>query len=109
MPRRYPDRRRLTPGRHPPNRFRGPGGKPRPGGFTSHGMGAFYNLLMPGLQGPAKKAFFNQISTWLLGGIALSGAMIGLAALGPLGAILGLGAAIIGGSWYVKDQRFYRP
>jgi hypothetical protein len=108
MPRRYPEGRRRRPGRRPPNRYSGRHGPPRPQGFTPAGLRTFYKVTMPDLRGRQKRAFFNEISGWLIGGIALGGAMVGYAWLGPLGAIIGLGAGIAAGGSIAENGRFYR-
>ena len=53
MSRRPSHRRR--PGRRPPARFKGSVETGRPGGFTGHGFGPAWKLILPGLEGPAKK------------------------------------------------------
>jgi len=63
---------------------------------------------MPGLQGREKRAFFNEISGWMIIGFALGGAMIGYSWLGPLGVIVGLGAGIAVGGSIAEKGRFYR-
>jgi hypothetical protein len=108
MGRPYPNNRRRRPGRRLPNRYSGRHDPPQPQGFTPSGFGAFYNILMPGLRGREKRAFFNQVSAWMISGFALGGAMIGYSVLGPLGLILGLGAGIAAGGSTAKKGRFYR-
>jgi hypothetical protein len=108
MPRSRPHRNRRRPGRRPPNRYTGGNGSARPGGFTPPGFDAAYRLLMPGLSGPAKRAFFNDLSGRTVAGFGLAGAILGLVWLGPLGAILGLGAGLLAGGWFAGKGRFSR-
>jgi hypothetical protein len=108
MPRRHPNRRRRRPGRRPPHRYPGGNASARPGGFTPRGIDAAYRLLMPGLAGPAKRAYFNGLSDWMVVGFGLGGAILGFVWLGPLGAILGLGAGLVVGGWAADKGRFYR-
>jgi hypothetical protein len=63
---------------------------------------------MPTLRGREKRAFFNQISGWMILGFGLGGAMLGYAWLGTLGVIFGLGAGIMAGSSLPEKWRFYR-
>ncbi len=108
MPRRYPNRRRRRPGRRPPNRYSGWHGSAQPQGFTPGVFRTYYDLLLPGLRGREKRAFFNRIAGWMIIVFALEGAMVGYFWLGPLGAIVGLGAGIAAGIWFVEEMRFYR-
>jgi hypothetical protein len=108
MPRRYPNGRRRRPGRRPPNRYPGGHGPPQPRGFTPGGFRTFYNVAMPGLRGREERAFFNEISGWMIAGIAVGGAMVGCAFLGPPGAVLGLGAGIAVGGSIAEKGRFHR-
>jgi hypothetical protein len=73
MSRRSPHRRRR-PGRRPPHRYSGRHGPPRPTGFTGTGFRQAWNWMLPGLKGPEKKRFFNEMS----GGIILAGGLCGL-------------------------------
>src|SRR5207248_2756826 len=90
-------RRRRRPGRRPPDRLSARFAPPPPRGFTGHGFGTYYNVLMPSLRGREKRAFFNKISGWLVAGFALGGVALGYAWLGPLGAAVGLGAGLMAG------------
>lgn len=63
---------------------------------------------MPGLTGREKREFFNELAGWLVAGVALGGAILGFALLGPLGAILGLGGGLLAGGWSAEKGRFYR-
>ena len=67
-------RHRRRPGRRPPDRLSGRYSDPGPGGFTGHGFGAFYRVLMPSLRGPEKRAFFNRVSGGVVLGFAMGGA-----------------------------------
>ena len=96
--------RRRRPGRRPPDRLAVRYSRPEPGGFTGHGLGAYYRLIMPALGGREKREFFNRVAGGLVAGVALGGAVLGFAWLGPLGAVVGLMA---GGSCAEKG-RFYR-
>jgi hypothetical protein len=108
MARRYPNGRRRRPGRRPPNRYSGGHGPPQPGGFTPAGFRTFYNVILPGLKGREKREFFNQISGWLILGVALGGAILGYTWLGALGAVFGLGAGIMAGGSMAEKGRFHR-
>ena len=108
MPRSRPHRDRRRPGRRPPNRYSGGNGSARPGGFTPPGLDAVYRLLMPTLRGPAKRAYFNDLSGRMVVGFGLVGAILALVWLGPLGAILGLGAGLLAGGWFARKGRFSR-
>ena len=108
MPRRYPNGRRRRPGRRPPDRYSGRHGPPQASGFTPAGLRTFYNVAMPGLRGCEKRAYFNEVSGWMVGGAALGGALLGYAWLGPLGAVLGLGAGLAAGGSAAENGRFHR-
>ena len=108
MPRSRPPRNRRRPGRRPPHRYPGGNAISRPGGFTLPGFDAVYRLLMPTLRGPAKRAFFNDLSDWMVVGFGLAGAILALVWLGPLGAILGLAGGLLAGGWSARKGRFYR-
>ncbi len=101
-------RRRRRPGRRPPDRL-----SPRflsspHRGFTGHGLGSSYRLLLPSLQGGEKRDFFNRVSGSLVAGFALGGAAVGYAWLGPLGAALGLGGGLMAGDSVAGRGRFFR-
>jgi hypothetical protein len=108
MPRRYRHGRRRRPGRRPLQRYSGLGSSARPQGFTPSIYRPFYDLMMPGLQGAAKKRFFNQISGGIVLSCALFGALLGYHGLGVLGVILGLVVGLAAGSALVQKGRFYR-
>ena len=80
----------------------------RPDGFTPPGFDAACRLLMPTLRGPAKRAYFNGLSDWMVVGFGLAGAILALVGLGPLGAILGLGGGLLAGGWFALKGRFFR-
>jgi hypothetical protein len=63
---------------------------------------------MPGLKGRARRAFFNDLSGWMVVGFGLVGAALAFAWLGPLGAILGLAGGLLAGGWSARKGRFYR-
>ena len=63
---------------------------------------------MPTLTGPAKRAFFNDLSGWMVTGFGLVGAILAFCWLGPLGAILGLAGGLLAGGWSARKGRFYR-
>ena len=108
MPKRYPDRGRRRPGRRPPCRHHSGSGPNRPAGFTGPGFGRAWGTMLPGLAGPEKKAFFNELG----GGIALAagacGLMLGLICFGWIGAIIGLGAGLAAGGSFAGSRGFYR-
>jgi hypothetical protein len=104
---RRPSHHRRLPGRRPPHRYKGPG-PPRPTGFTGFGFGRAWNRILPGLQGPDKKRYFNELSGGIIVAAGLCGLLLGLACLGPFGAILGLGAGIAAGESFASSNRFYR-
>jgi hypothetical protein len=109
MPRRYPDRRRIRPGRRPPNRFSNKGAPPPGPGFTGYGFGSFYRVLLPGLRGRGKRGFFNKVSDYLVLGVGLGGALVGGTWAGPVGAVVGLGAGLAVGSALAVRGGYYRP
>jgi hypothetical protein len=106
MPRPYPRRRRRRhrPGRRPPNRLN----RAYREGYTGYGFGTYYSLLLPGLRGAEKRQFFNRACLWLILGFALGGAFVGFGLAGPLGGLLGFGAAIAAGTSLAEKGRFYR-
>jgi hypothetical protein len=101
-------RGRRRPGRRPPNRLAGRYSRPNPKGFTGDGLGTYYNMLLPSLQGREKREFFNGVAGWLVAGIAVGGAALGFVCLGPLGAVLGLGGGLMAGGSFAERGRFYR-
>ena len=107
MPRRPPHRRRR-PGRRPPHRYSGGPGPPGPAGFTGPGFRQAWSWLLPGLGGPRRSAYFNEVSGGIVLAGGLCGLVLGLAWLGPIGAILGLGAGVAAGGSFAGSGRFYR-
>ena len=105
---RRPPRRRRWPGRRPPDRYWGGQGSPRPAGFTGPGFRQAWGWILPGLEGAEKKRHFNQVSCGIVLAGGLCGLLLGLACLGPIGAILGLGAGVAAGGSFVGSNRFYR-
>ena len=63
---------------------------------------------MPGLKGPQKKQYFNELSGWVILAAGVGGLLLGLACFGPLGAVMGLGAGVAAGSSFAESNRFYR-
>ena len=108
MARPYPHRRRRRPGRRPPHHYSIPRGSPKPGGFTAGALGSLYRVLLPGLRGPEKRRFFNELSRGLPLGFGMGGALLGYAWLGPVGAALGLGGGLAAGASFAEQQRFFR-
>jgi hypothetical protein len=104
---RRPSHRRW-PGRRPPNQYKGGHGPPSPAGFTGPGFRQAYRVILPGLEGPAMKQHFNEISSWMVVAAGACGAILGLGWLGPLGAIVGLGAGVVAGGSFVRSNRFHR-
>jgi hypothetical protein len=80
----------------------------RPGGFTPRGLDAPHRLLMPGLAGPARRAYFNDLAGGMVAVFGLAVAALAFCWLGPLGAIAGLGAGLLAGGWAAVKGRFYR-
>jgi hypothetical protein len=106
MSRRPSHRRR--PGRRPPNGYKGGHGSPRSAGFTGPGFRQAYRVILPGLGGAEKKQFFNEVSSWMVVAAGACGAILGLAWLGPLGAIVGLGAGVAACVSFVRSYGFHR-
>ena len=100
---------RRRPGRRPPHRHGGRQGLPRPAGFTGAGFGQLHRWMLPGLEGAEKKGYFNELSGGIVLAVGLGGLLLGLALLGPIGAILGLGAGVAAGGSLASSNRFYRP
>jgi hypothetical protein len=101
-------RRRRRPGRRPPHRLsRRYAGPPGPG-FTGYGFRTYYDLLLPGLRGRAKRRFFNEACGGLLLGAVLAGAVCGFALAGPLGGLIGLGLGVALGGALAERGGFYR-
>jgi hypothetical protein len=107
MSRKRPEGRRR-PGRRPPNRYSGCHGPATPQGFTGPGFRQFYNRILPGMPGTAKKQHFNEVSDAIVLAAGVCGAVLGLICLGWLGAIMGLGAGIAAGGSFAESNRFRR-
>jgi hypothetical protein len=105
---RRPPHRRHRPGRRPPHRFKGVHGPPRATGFTGFGFRHAWNWILPGLEGPDKKQYFNNLSGGIILAGGLCGLLLGLACFGPIGAVLGLGFGVAAGGTFAKSNRFYR-
>ncbi len=105
---RRPSNRRRRPGHRPPYRYKGGHGPPRPAGFTGLGFRQAWRWILPGLEGPDKKRYFNQMSGGIVLAAALCGLLLGLACFGPIGAVLGLGAGVAAGASFAESNRFYR-
>jgi hypothetical protein len=63
---------------------------------------------MPWLQGRDRKRFFNQISAQIVLGVGLSGGVLGLLGLGPLGGVFGFGLGVVPAGTWAERGRFYR-
>jgi hypothetical protein len=68
-----------------------------------------YSIMLPGLGGREMRQYFNQIALGMIVPLAIGGAMLGYAWLGPLGMIFGAGAGIAVGVAVVEKGGFYRP
>jgi hypothetical protein len=106
--RRRPSHRRRRPGRRPPRRYSGGHGPFRPYGFTGPGFRQLYGWMLPGLGGPEKRRYFNEVSVGIVLAAGLCGAVLGLACLGWVGAIVGLGGGVAAGGSFAESRRFYR-
>ena len=109
MARSDPNHRRRRPDRRPPHRppagtF---SGGQRPQGFTTPGMRQLFDAVLP-MQGKERKQFYNSASTGLVVGLGLGGAMIGGSWAGLVGAVIGFGIGVTAGGAFVEKQRFYR-
>src|SRR3954447_15620073 len=102
--RRRPGRRRVRPGRRPPGRL----SRPYQAGYTAHGFGALYNLLLPGLRGREKREFFNRACAGMVLGFSLGGAMLGYGLAGLPGALVGLVIGLGAGGNYAERAGFFR-
>ena len=103
-----PPRRRRRPGRRPPDRDTGGPGPPRPAGFTGPGSLQAWAWILPGLGGAEKRRYFNGLSGGIILAAGLCGLVLGLTCLGPIGAMVGLGAGIAAGGSFAASNRFYR-
>jgi hypothetical protein len=68
-----------------------------------------YRVFFPGLQGRAKREFFNGITGWMVLGFAFGGAVAGFGQFGFLGAFIGFGLGLVAGSSFTGAARFHRP
>lgn len=72
-------------------------------------MRPLWDLVIPEIQGPERRAFFNQMALWSAASVGLAGAGFGLLLLGLPGAVVGL----LGGLWLgglaIEQERFLRP
>jgi hypothetical protein len=105
---RRPPHGRRRPGRRPPDRYSGHHRPSRPAGFTGFGFRQVWSWILPGLEGLEKKRHFNELSGGIVVAAGLCGLLLGLAWLGPVGAVLGLGAGIMAGESFARSNRFYR-
>lgn len=108
MPRPYPNRRRRRPHRRSPKRYSGGPGPPELGGFTPLGLRGAYNVFLPALRGGEKRRWFNGLCRSLLLSSGLTGATIGYAWAGPIGAVFGFCGGLMAGGSLAEQQRFYR-
>ncbi len=60
------------------------------------------------LRDKERRDFSNQVSTGLVIGLGLGGAMLGGSWAGPIGAVIGFGVGVTAGGLFVEKQRFYR-
>ena len=90
MPGKNFDRRRSSSVRSSQSR-----GRPSRGGsFTGWGVRTLYDLAAPNPGGSAGQECFNAIWTGIVVGSGLLCALLGLALLGPIGALLGLAGGV---------------
>ena len=66
----------------------------RRGGLTGWGLRTLCNLATPNPRGSAGQGFFNAVWTGIVVGIGLVCALLGMALLGPIGALLGLAGGV---------------
>jgi hypothetical protein len=83
---RRPPQRRRRPGRRPPGRYSGGHKRSPPSGFTGPGFRQLHQLILQGLKGPAKKRYFNELSSGIIVVAGICGAVFGLVWFGWLGA-----------------------
>jgi hypothetical protein len=105
---RRPSHRRRRPGRRPPNRCSGGHGPPRGRGFTGPGFRQAWSAILPGLEGPDKKRYFNELSQGIVLIAGFCGAALGLICFGWIGAILGLGGGVAAAGSIAQTHRFHR-
>ncbi len=87
--------------------FAGPP-RPRPQGFRRSGIDAFFQILLPGFQGPDKREFYNEIARGAVGLSGILGLILGTLVAGPVGGFFGLGLGVILASKTAREQRFHR-
>ena len=80
---------------------------PRPQGFTGPGMRQLFDAVLP-MKGRERKQFYNSASTGLVVGLGIGGAMLGGSWAGPVGAVIGFGVGATAGGLFVEKQRYYR-
>ena len=109
MARSRPGSRRRRPGRRPPHRppSGASSGGPRPPGFSHAAMRPLFDAVLP-MKGKERKRFYNQASTGLVVGLGLGGALLGGSWAGAVGAVIGLGVGATAGGLFVEKQRYYR-
>ena len=109
MARKYPEHPRRRPGRRPNNRPSGAanGHGPRPPGFTHTAMRPLFDAVLP-MKGRERKQLYNQASYGLVVGLGLGGAMVGGSWAGFIGAVIGLGVGVMAGGFFVEKGRYYR-
>jgi hypothetical protein len=105
---RRPPHHRRRPGRRPPNRYSGGHGPPRGGGFTGPGFRQAWSVILPGLEGPDKKRYFNDLSGGIILIAGACGAVLGLLSFGWIGAVLGLGGGVAAAGSFARSRRFHR-
>ena len=71
------------------------------------GMRQHFDSVLP-MQGKVRKQSSNRVSTGLVGGLGIGGAMLGFGRGGFLGAVLGFGVGATAAGLFVEKQRFYR-
>ena len=110
MSRKPSHQRRRRPGHRPPNRYSGSGhhpAGPRPQGFTPSGWRQFFNVVLPH-KGAGKRRFFNELGDGIALGAGLIGVIIGYAALGLIGAIVGLWVGVTLCGMALEEGRYIR-
>ncbi len=108
MARKYPNQPRRRPGHRPPGRRGAPQAHgPRPPGFTHPAMRPLFDAVLP-MKGKERRQFFNQASTGLVVGLGLGGAMVGGSWAGGVGAVLGFAVGVTAAGAFVEKRRFYR-
>ena len=70
-------------------------------------MRPLFDAVLP-MKGKDRKQFYNSASTGLVVGLGLGGALLGGSWGGPVAAVIGLGAGATVGGLFVEKQRYYR-